>query len=104
MVKPRVKFFQYLRLLMENDSGESSKSFSLVIASLVGAVIGLSVAFCLVVDVLSDGNISTDLDSLGIFLLCVGGYMAGGGFNKAVMEHGLNKKKKEEESEGKSGT
>ena len=28
----------------------------------------------------------TDLDGMGIFLLCVGGFMAGGGLNKALGE------------------
>lgn len=52
----------------------------------VGVLIGLCVCFCLIWDVCTNGYLKTDLDGLGIFLLCVGGFMAGGGINKAASE------------------
>lgn len=78
--------FKYLKSLIRANSFDSSKSFALVVSVLVGAGIGIVVAFCLVIDVMKNGFIKTDLNELGIFLLCVGGFMAGGGVNKALSE------------------
>ena len=81
-----MKAFEYIKSLIKANTLDSSKSFALVLSVLVGALIGLCVCFCLVYDVCSNGFVKTDLDSLGIFLLCVGGFMAGGGVNKALSE------------------
>lgn len=70
---------------------DSSKSFALVLSVLVGALIGLCVCFCLIWDVCKNNRITTDLDSLGIFLLCVGGFMAGGGMSKTLYSMKKNK-------------
>lgn len=82
---------RYLRSLVRAGSLDSSKSFALVLSSVVGALVGLCVCFCLVWDVCSNGHLETDLDSLGLFMLCVGGYMAGGGINKALADRARNK-------------
>ena len=97
-------FLKFVSSLIRNDTGNSSKSYSLVLAASVGALIGITIAVCLFIDVYRNGSIQTDLDSLGIFLLCVGGYMAGGGLNKMVSEREMAKRgkiEKKEEPEGK---
>lgn len=76
----------YLKSLIKADTLDSSKSFALVLSVLIGALVGLSVCFCLIWDVCHNNYIKTDLDSLGIFLLCAGCFMAGGGVNKALSE------------------
>ena len=81
-----MKLIEYIKSLIKANTLDSSKSFALVLSVLVGALIGLCVCFCLIWDVCSNGYLNTDLDSLGIFLLCAGGFMAGGGLNKAVSE------------------
>ena len=81
-----MKVIEYIKSLIKANTLDSSKSFALVLSVLVGALIGLCVCFCLIWDVCSNGYLKTDLDSLGIFLLCAGGFMAGGGLNKAVSE------------------
>ena len=81
-----MKVIQYIKSLIKANTLDSSKSFALVLSVLVGALIGLCVCFCLIWDVCSNGFVKTDLDSLGIFLLCAGGFMAGGGVNKAISE------------------
>lgn len=81
-----MKAFEYIKSLIKANTLDSSKSFALVLSVLVGALIGLCVCFCLIWDVCSNGYLKTDLGSLGIFLLCAGGFMAGGGLNKAVSE------------------
>lgn len=80
-------FLKFIRSLIRANTLDSSKSFALVVSVLVGAAIGVSICFCLVWDVVKNGKVTTDLESLGIFLLCVGGFMAGGGINKAIAEN-----------------
>ena len=71
---------EYLKSLIKANSLDSSKSFALVLSSIVGALIGFCVCFCLVWDVCTNGYLKTDLDALGLFMLCIGG------FNKALSE------------------
>lgn len=80
------KVTEYLKSLVRADSFDSSKSFAMLVGVGTGALIGLCVCFCLIWDVCTNGYLKTDLDGLGIFLLCVGGFMAGGGINKALSE------------------
>lgn len=81
-----MKIAEYLKSLIKADTLDSSKSFALVLSSLIGAFVGLCVCFCLIWDVCTNGYIRTDLDALGLFMLCIGGFMAGGGINKALSE------------------
>lgn len=81
-----MKIAEYLKSLIKADTLDSSKSFALVLSSLIGAFVGLCVCFCLIWDVCANGYIRTDLDALGLFMLCIGGFMAGGGINKALSE------------------
>ena len=85
-----MKAFEYLKSLIKADTHDSSKSFALVLSCIVGAVMGFCVCFCLIYDVCSNGYIKTDLDSLGIFMLCIGCFMAGGGINKALADRKRN--------------
>lgn len=100
-----MRITEYLKSLIRANSFDSSKSFALVLSVLVGALIGLCVCFCLVWDVCSNGHLETDLEGLGVFLLCVGTYMAVGGVNKALSErkHSINKEhiNERENSNGK---
>ena len=82
---------KYLKSLVKTNTGDSSKSFSLILSSLGGVLISICVSFSLIWDTVINSRITTDLDSLGLFLLCVGGYMAGGGLNKALSEIKSNK-------------
>ena len=90
---------RYLKSLIKANSLDSSKSFALVLSSIVGALLGLCVCFCLVYDVCTNGYIKTNLDSLGIFILCTGGFMAGGGLNKALGDRKENKEANEMKNE-----
>ena len=86
-----MRFTEYIKSLIKANTLDSSKSFTLILSALVGAFTGLTVCFCLVWDVVTNGYIKTDLGQLGIFLLCAGGFMAGGGATKAIAE--MNRKK-----------
>ena len=85
---------EYLKSLIRANSLDSSKSFAMLLSVGVGALIALCVCFCLVWDVCANGYIKTDLDALGVFLLCVGGFMAGGGLNKALGDRNYKKRQK----------
>lgn len=88
----RMLNLEYIRSLINADSRNSSKRFALIVSTIISAIIGLTVCFCLVYDVTKNGYIKTDLESLGFFLICAGFYMIGGGFNKAVYDNRKEKK------------
>lgn len=85
-----MKIAEYLKSLIKANTLDSSKSFALVLSSLIGALVGLCVCFCLIWDVCTNGYVKTDLDALGLFMLCIGCFMAGGGINKAISERKKN--------------
>lgn len=84
------KAIQYLKSLAKAGTLDSSKSFALLLSALVGAAAMLCVCFCIVWDAVTNGRVTTDLDSLGWLVLAIGGYVAGGGVTKTISE---NKKK-----------
>lgn len=92
--KAKMRIAEYLKSLIKADSLDSSKSFALVLSVLIGAIIGLCIGFCLIWDVCTNGYLKTDLDALGVFMLCIGGFMAGGGINKAISERNKRKEQK----------
>lgn len=79
---------KFFRSLIRNRSGDSSKSFGLVVSAIMGALLIFIVAFVLVWDIVSNGTIDTDLSKLGIFVLCIGCYTFGSGANKMLSEIG----------------
>ena len=81
-----MRFFSYMRTLLDVQSPNSSKSFTLVLSAIVSAFIGLTMCFVIIYDVITNGYVKTDLNDAGIFLLCAGGYMAGAGVTKAVVD------------------
>lgn len=81
-----MRFFNYMKTLLDVQSPNSSKSFTLVLSAIVGAFIGLTMCFVIIYDVITNGYVKTDLTDAGIFLLCDGGYMAGAGITKAVVD------------------
>ncbi len=56
-----MKIAEYLKSLIRANTLDSSKSFALVLSSIVGALIGLCVCFCLIWDVCVNGSLKTDL-------------------------------------------
>lgn len=76
--------FNYLKSLAQVNSGNSSKSFSLLISAITGGILALCMAFCMVWDVVKNDHIVTDLTEMGVFILCVGGFIAGSGLTKMV--------------------
>ena len=90
--------FGYFKSLVQPHSGNSSKSFALLLSSIMGAVLVLCIGFILIYDVAVDGIIDTILTDLGWFLLSVGAYSLGSGAGKIATD--FVSKRKEEESVG----
>lgn len=90
---------EYLKSLIKSGTGDSSKSFALVLSAIVGALLGFCISFVLIYDVVVDGVINTDLGELGVFLMAVGVFMVGGGFSKTLTEKLWKKDNPEEEDE-----
>ena len=78
--------FKYLGSLIRSNTGNSSKSFGLVLSAIIGALMGLAVTVCLIWDVSVDGKVDTNLGDLGVFVLCIGAYTFGSGANKMLAE------------------
>lgn len=76
--------FGYFKSLAKVNSGNSSKSFSLLISAITGGILALCMAFCMVWDAVQNGHILTDLTDMGVFILCIGGFIAGSGLTKMV--------------------
>ena len=94
-----MSFFSYMRTLLDVQSPNSSKSFTLVLSAIVSAFIGLTMCFVIIYDVITNGYVKTDLNDAGIFLLCVGGYMAGAGVTKAVVDRRERRRRREKGSD-----
>ena len=80
------KFIRDIKTSVDDKSSISVNSITLLISAGIAAIIGLVVCFILVWDVLTNGYIKTDLLDLGIFLLASGGYVAGSGIPKTVVD------------------
>lgn len=81
-----MKTTEYFKTLLDTQSSNSTKSFVLMISSIVSAVVNLSVCFILIYDVVTNGYVKTSLWDAGFFVLCTGGYMAGSGLTKAIVD------------------
>ena len=68
---------KYLKSLIQKGTPDNAKSFSVVVSVIVGFITGLCICFVIIYDVISNGYIKTDLIDLGMFSLCVAGYITG---------------------------
>ena len=91
-----MKLNKYLASLIRNDTGNSSKSFALVMSTLISCVMSLIVGGILVYDVYCNGYINTDLEKLGIFMLCIYSGVPASGVPKIFGEKWFNGRREEE--------
>lgn len=87
----KVDMIKMIRELLTNDTGVSTKSFSMFVSAVTAMVVGLCIGIVLIVDV-SDGRIDTDLDGLAWLLLADGSLFGLGGVTKYLSEKKYNKK------------
>lgn len=90
-----MSFLKYMESLVETDTGKSSKSFALLISVIISFFTGLVICFAIAYDVVSNGFIKTDLEEVGIFMLCVGSYVAGSGIPKILGDRDEEKTKRQ---------
>ena len=77
---------------IDDKSSMSVNSITLLVSALMGVAFGFIICFVLVYDVLFDGKVDTDLNDLGIFLLCSGGYIMGSGIPKAYVDSRMKRR------------
>lgn len=88
--------FKYLGSLVKNDTGNSSKSFALVMQTLSSFFMTLLIGCILAYDVYSNGYIKTDLEMLGVFMFCIYTGVPSSGIPKIFGERNRSGKKYEE--------
>ena len=74
-----------IRELLTNDTGVSTKSFAMLMATMTAVVVGVCIGIVLLVDVW-DGRIDSDLDGLAWLLLADGSMFGLGGITKYLTE------------------
>lgn len=85
-------FFRNIKESIDDASTISVSGITLLISSFIGFLLGLVMCFVLVYDVVTNGYIKTDLTDAGIFLLCSGGYIAGSGIPRSIVDSRLKTK------------
>ena len=83
--------FRYLGSLIRNDTGNSSKSFALVMSTVMSFIMTLLVGGILLYDVYCNGYIRTDLESLAIFMICVYSGVPASGIPKIFGERSIGR-------------
>lgn len=77
-----MRFTAFMKSLISTKGSDDSKNFTLILSALISFIAGLVICFSIVFDVVSNGYIKSDLEEVGIFMLSIGGYMAGGSISK----------------------
>jgi len=72
----------YLKSLAETNSGQSSKAFAVLASTLISFLMGLTLCFAIGYDVYTDGVIDSDMQDMGILMLCMGGFVGGSSVSK----------------------
>lgn len=76
----------YLGKLISNNTGVSSKNFFLVTVTVIGLILLLVPAVLLIVEVIYNHTIATDLNGLAAYIGAVAGVFAAAGITKAWSE------------------
>ena len=74
--------FRYLKQLGETDSGQSSKAFAVVVSTIISGLMGLTLCGVIAYDVYVDGKVDSDMQDMGILMLCMGGFVGGSSVSK----------------------
>lgn len=89
---------RYIKSFPNVFSKNSTKLLTLLISAISGAFLtSVIIPFCLIWDVVTNGHITTNLIDLGVFLLCVAGFICGAGYNVKVPDIGKFKENSEDE-------
>lgn len=91
--------FKYIKSLIRANSGDSSKSFGLVMSVIIGSFIGIVIGVVLLYDGFLDGTLDSDLWMVGWFLISDSIFIFGGGLNKTLAEKWFTGRKNHEHHE-----
>ena len=81
-----MNLFQYFKSLSGSKTGNSVKSFTLLLSAMMGSLLVLGVLFVIIYDVTYDGMVNTNLNELTFFLIGIGCYVGGSGVPKIFGE------------------
>lgn len=87
----------YINKLIHNNTGVSSKNFFLVTVTIIGLVLLFIPAVILIVEIIFNHTIQTDLNGLAAYIGAVAGVFASAGITKAWSERYERHHEKEEE-------
>ena len=82
-------FIRNIRRSIDDRSPMSVNSITLLSSALVGFMLGVTMCFVLVYDVITNGYVKTDLIDAAVFILASGGYIAGSGLPKTIIDSRL---------------
>ena len=91
------RMFTWFSKLIKNNSGVSSKSFFLVLVTIIGCILLLVPPITLGVEVFFTHTISTDLTGMAAYIGAVASLFATAGLTKAWSEKFESNEKKHEE-------
>jgi hypothetical protein len=75
-------FFRYIKSLGQTNSGQSSKAFAVVISTIVSALMGITLCGVIAYDAYVDGVVNSDLQDMGILMICMGAFVGGSSVSK----------------------
>ena len=87
----KYKESSYLKKLIQNNTGVSSKNFFLVALTLIGLLLLLVPVISLMIEVICNHTISTDLNGMAAYIAAVASIFATAGITKAWSEKWENK-------------
>ena len=77
---------EYLKKLIQNNTGISSKNFFLVCVTIIGCLLLLVPVFALTIEAIFMHTIATDLTAMGAYIAAVASLFATAGITKAWSE------------------
>lgn len=85
----------YIGKLIKNNTGVSSKNFFLVIVTIIGCILLIIPAIILLIEVICNHTINTDLNGLAAYIASVAAIFTSAGITKAWSERYESIKNKE---------
>lgn len=79
-----MKATEYLKNILQVNKPDSVKSLTLLISAIIAAFLGICLGAAMIIDVVKDGVLDMHMDDAGIFIVCLGGFIAGSGTPKII--------------------
>lgn len=79
-------FFKNILSSIDSQSPISVNGITLLASAFIGVLLGITMCVVMLIDVCTNGYVKTDLVDAGILLICSGGYIAGSGVPKTIVD------------------